>query len=65
MNGVASSVDGQLAVSASGGFWDNDNTLKIWDVATGRELRTLTGHSGWVKRSSTKCRRAAGCLCIK
>lgn len=30
---------------ASGGA---DNTIKIWDVASGRELRALTGHSGWV-----------------
>jgi WD40 repeat protein len=22
-----------------------DNTLKLWDVATGKELRTLTGHT--------------------
>ncbi|MGH9881062.1 MAG: caspase family protein, partial [Pyrinomonadaceae bacterium] len=22
--------------------------IKLWEVATGRELRTLTGHSGWV-----------------
>ncbi|WP_334311588.1 hypothetical protein [Microcystis aeruginosa] len=21
-----------------------DNTIKIWEVATGKELRTLTGH---------------------
>ena len=23
-------------------------TLKLWDVATGKELRTFTGHTGWV-----------------
>ena len=34
--GVALSGDGQRAVSASG-----DKTLKVWDVASGRELRTL------------------------
>ena len=32
--------DGQRAVSASG-----DQTLKVWDLESGRELRTLTGHS--------------------
>ena len=32
--------DGRLAVSAS---WDA--TLKVWDLKSGRELRTLTGHS--------------------
>lgn len=31
--------DSQWFVSAS-----EDNTLKIWDAATGRELRTLEGH---------------------
>ena len=37
--GVALSGDGRRAVSASG-----DNTLKVWDVETGRELRTFQGH---------------------
>ena len=32
--------DGQRAVSAS-----DDNTLKVWDLETGRALRTLEGHS--------------------
>jgi len=35
--------DGRLAVSASA-----DKTLKVWEVISGRELRTLTGHSAWV-----------------
>ena len=34
------SGDGRLAVSAS-----DDKTLKVWDVESGRELRTLEGHS--------------------
>jgi hypothetical protein len=25
-----------------------DQTIKIWDVATGKEIRTLVGHAGWV-----------------
>ncbi|MEK0182010.1 beta-propeller domain-containing protein [Microcoleus anatoxicus] len=25
-----------------------DNTIKIWQLSTGQELRTLTGHSSWV-----------------
>src|SRR5208283_298636 len=32
--------DGQRAVSAS-----DDQTLKVWELASGRELRTLTGHT--------------------
>ena len=38
VNGVAWSQDGRLAVSASA-----DKTLKVWDVESGRELRTLQG----------------------
>ena len=26
-----------------------DNTLKLWEVATGKEIRTFTGHTGQVK----------------
>ena len=37
---VALTPDGRLAVSAS---WDN--TLKVWDVASGQELHTLAGHT--------------------
>jgi WD40 repeat protein len=32
--------DGRTALSGS-----HDHTLKLWDVATTKELRTLTGHS--------------------
>jgi WD40 repeat protein len=35
--GVALSGDGRCAVSAS-----NDNTLKVWDVESGREVVTFT-----------------------
>ncbi|MBS0018032.1 MAG: hypothetical protein KFF72_17065 [Arthrospira sp. SH-MAG29] len=37
---VAISADGQRAVSGS-----EDNTLKLWNLATGEVERTLTGHS--------------------
>jgi hypothetical protein len=40
VNDVALSADGRVAVSASA-----DHMLKVWDMATGRELRTFTGHS--------------------
>ncbi len=38
---VAMSADGQLVLSGS---WDK--TLKVWDAASGCELRTLAGHAG-------------------
>ena len=41
---MAVSADGRLAVSAS-----SDKTLKVWDLASGRELRTLEGHSEGVR----------------
>ena len=37
---MAVTADGRRAVSAS-----EDNTLKVWDLETGQELRTLAGHS--------------------
>ena len=40
---MAVTADGRRAVSAS-----DDNTLKVWDLETGEELRTLAGHSGRV-----------------
>ena len=40
---MAVTADGRRAVSAS-----DDKTLKVWDLGSGRELRTLTGHSGAV-----------------
>ncbi|MEH2137021.1 MAG: hypothetical protein V7K42_10185 [Nostoc sp.] len=35
--------DGKTAVSAS-----YDNTLKQWDLETGKEISTLTGHNSSV-----------------
>jgi len=40
---VAVTPDGQRAVSASG-----DRTLRVWNLANGHELRTLTGHTSHV-----------------
>ena len=37
---VAFSRDGKTLASGS-----EDNTIKLWDVSSGTELRTLTGHS--------------------
>ena len=40
---MAVTPDGRQAVSAS-----EDRTLKVWDLASGAELRTLAGHADWV-----------------
>jgi WD40 repeat protein len=40
---VTFSPDGRLIASGS-----YDKTIKLWDVKTGREIRTLKGHSGSV-----------------
>ena len=45
---VALSADGRLAVSASGRY-DGLGELKVWDVVTGRELRTLVMHPDGVE----------------
>ena len=43
VNSVSLSRDGKYALSGSG-----DNTLKLWEVATGRCVRTFEGHGGSV-----------------
>ncbi len=45
VNAVAYSPDGKRMVSGS-----LDNTLKVWDAASGAELMTLSGHTKWVNR---------------
>ena len=44
VRGVAIFPDGRRVVSGS-----NDDTLKVWDVATGKCVATLEGHSGGVR----------------
>jgi WD40 repeat protein len=41
INDVSVTPDGRCAISAS-----YDNTLKVWDMETGMEIRTLEGHTG-------------------
>ncbi|MFL6209452.1 MAG: caspase family protein [Pyrinomonadaceae bacterium] len=44
VDGLAFSPDGRLFASGS-----KDSTVRLWETATGRELRKLTGHTQWVK----------------
>lgn len=44
IGGVALTPDGRLAVASS-----HDKKLRVWDVETGRLLRTMTGHSDQVR----------------
>ena len=30
----------------------SDDTIRLWDVGTGRVIRTLTGHTSWVRSVS-------------
>lgn len=39
------SPDGRTLASANG-----DRSIKLWDVATGRETRTLSGYDKWINR---------------
>jgi eukaryotic-like serine/threonine-protein kinase len=39
--GIACSPDGRMALTAN-----DDGTLTLWELATGRQLRTFRGHSG-------------------
>jgi len=44
VNSVAFSPDGKQIISGS-----SDRTIKLWDVATGREIRTFSGHTDLVR----------------
>ena len=44
---VAVSRDGTRVVSGS-----DDNTVRVWDLATGRQATTLTGHTDWVRATA-------------
>ncbi len=44
VNTIALSTDGRLI--ASGG---RDNTIRLWQTATGRSLGVITGHTDWIR----------------
>ncbi|ETO29091.1 hypothetical protein RFI_08036 [Reticulomyxa filosa] len=44
VNGAQFSPDGTKIVS-----WSNDNTIRIWDASSGRQLHLLKGHSNYIK----------------
>ncbi|KAF2683801.1 hypothetical protein K458DRAFT_266880, partial [Lentithecium fluviatile CBS 122367] len=47
---VAFSPDGQLVASASSTLnTSDDNTVRLWEAATGTARSTLEGHSSWVR----------------
>jgi WD40 repeat protein/tRNA A-37 threonylcarbamoyl transferase component Bud32 len=67
---VAFSPDGHDAYSTSGGKYvdrqwrdGNDSAVRVWDVASGRELRKLDGHKGivWCVAVSPDGRRVLTC----
>ena len=53
VNCVAVTPDGRYVVSGSGGSWDRDKwidcTVRVWELATGREVRRFAGHKDWVR----------------
>jgi WD40 repeat protein len=46
---VALSPDGRRALSGSGYLQGGDNSVRLWDVETGKEVRRLEGHDGYVQ----------------
>jgi WD40 repeat protein len=52
MNSAAFSPDGSRIVTASGSVGTKDNTARIWDAETGKELMVLSGHDQGVNSAA-------------
>ena len=70
VTGVAFSPTGDRALSCDGGVWANnywhrgkDRTVRLWDVATGKQKASFPGHLHWVDACAftTDGRRAISC----
>ncbi|WGV26771.1 protein kinase domain-containing protein [Halotia branconii] len=56
VNSVTFSPDGKTLASGSGSFSftlnnannSNDKTIKLWNLETGKQIRTFIGHSSWI-----------------
>ncbi len=48
VNSVCFSPDGRIALSGSASMWE-DETLRLWEVSTGRCIRAFKGHSKYVR----------------
>ena len=44
INNVRFSLDGTMLASCSGGYRQNDNSVRLWNVGTGEQLKKLEGH---------------------
>lgn len=47
IHSISISSDGQYALSGSG-FFNKDNVIRLWDIETGKCLKTFEGHTGIV-----------------
>ena len=57
VNDIAFTPDGSQLVSGS-----DDKTIRVWDVATGKTVRTIRGEAApvtWARSSPSRCRRTA------